>query len=172
MNEEQTSKFDSLVKQLAALNCQDPRSWAKPEVDEGMPQLSRFNFLRELWQTLTPRHEPLFLKGCGLCVEGTSVGPPIGADGPFERLQKSNADMDDVIEIARHAQISALLSVTMLLDNASMSGPSVEDSSWGLFEFDEEDNPGRRVDGLHESFLDPDVINSVAHDSGDSNKVG
>lgn len=159
---EQDPRYTSLVEQFRLLNCSDPEFYARTEVIEGTPELSRFNFIRELWQLLTPRGEPHYLKGCGRMIAGHPFGPPQERDGPYERLQASNADMNDVVEIARHAQISVLLGVASLLDTVSQSGPICSDASWGLFEQSDEDSPGRRLDGLHEVILDEGFIESIA----------
>lgn len=94
-------------------------------------------------------------------IEGHPFGPASEGEGPYERLQASNADMNDVVEVARHAQIAVLLQVASLLDTVSMSGPICEDASWGLFEQSDDDTPGRRLDGLHECILDRELIASL-----------
>jgi hypothetical protein len=162
---ESDPRFLSLVAQFRSLNCADPESHARLEITENIPELSRINFLRELWQTLTPRGVPKALKSCGAIIEGHPFGPPVDGDGPYERLLASNADMNDVVEIARHAQISVLVAVVSLLDGVSTNGPVCEDASWGLYEQFDDGKAGRRLDSLHELVLDDELISSLEGDN-------
>jgi hypothetical protein len=159
---EQDPRYSSLVEQFRLLNCSNPEFYARTEILEGTPELSRFNFIRELWQLVTPRGSPQSLRGSGRLIAGHPFGPPEEGDGPYERLRASNVDMNDVIEIVRHSEICLLMGVAALLDTVSRSGPICKDASWGLFEQSDDDSPGRRVDGLHEVILDEGFIKSLA----------
>jgi len=161
---ESDPKFSALVEQFRLLNHSDPEYMAHTEIKYGTPELSTFNFLRELWQMITPKGNPKALRGSGQIIKGYSFGPPPDGDGPFERLQNSNADMDDIIEVTRYAEICVLLQVASLLDTVSMGGPSCADASWGLFEQTDDDTGGRRIDGLHEMILDECFLKSLEPD--------
>ena len=169
---EQDPRYASLVAQFRSLNCKYPERYARTEISQGTPELSTFNFIRELWQLILPRGAPHYLKGCGRMIEGHPFGPPLEGDGAFERLQASNADMNDIVEVARHAQISVLLGVAALLDTVSRSGPMCPDASWGLYEQSEDDSAGRRLDSLHEVILDDGFVESLTDDDEQSTSTG
>jgi hypothetical protein len=48
----QNERLEALTATFAALGAPDPGEWARSEVDEDIPQLARFCFLRSLWPKL------------------------------------------------------------------------------------------------------------------------
>ena len=52
MKDNQGKKLQKLTKVFDRLGAADPESWARSEIEEGIPQLGRFVFLRALWDTV------------------------------------------------------------------------------------------------------------------------
>ncbi|MEO5959959.1 MAG: hypothetical protein ABIR80_12655, partial [Opitutaceae bacterium] len=52
MNE--SEKIRELSEQFRAVGAVEPESWARSQVQEGIPQYSRFIFLRQMWQSVVP----------------------------------------------------------------------------------------------------------------------
>lgn len=48
---EQARKIRELAEHFRAFGCDDPESWARSEIREGINQYARFVFLHEAWRT-------------------------------------------------------------------------------------------------------------------------
>lgn len=104
---------------------------------------------------------PNSLKGCERIARHFDLVPWEEGSGPLDRLAASGVDLEDVLAVARCAQISLIAELASFFDTVSCSGPMVADASWGLFEQSDDDSPGRRIDDLHTSIFEPDVMEAV-----------
>ena len=43
-------KLSALTKKFSQLGASDPESWATSQLSEGIPQLHRFLFLKQMWE--------------------------------------------------------------------------------------------------------------------------
>jgi hypothetical protein len=147
MEPEKVAKLRSLAERFKKLGCENPESWARSEVEEDIPQLARFVFLRQLWGlVITPsRMREL----------NNFSGPnDDGRGGALRRIKDCGVDNKDLLTIVREAQVSVIREVASILDELYTLGPEFEGINWGLFEVDEEYRPTRPMDGLHESIDD------------------
>ena len=154
-------RFTRIVEQLTMLGCPDAERWAFTEIIDGTPELSRFNVLREFALMLLPLGAPNSLKGCERIARHFNLTPWEEGAGPLDRLAATGVDLEDVLAVARCAQISLLAELASFFDTVSCSGPMVEDASWGLYEQSEDESPGRRIEDLHTSIFEPDVMEAV-----------
>ncbi|HEX7375764.1 MAG TPA: hypothetical protein VF278_01565 [Pirellulales bacterium] len=148
MANDDDSRYAALVGKFRELGCSDPDGWARSEIDEGVPQLARFVFLRELWN-LVITHET------SRKLNEYAGSNDDGRGGALRRLKECGINRNDLLTIVREAQIDVIHGVVSLLDELVEVHPDVQ---WSLYEVDEEFRPMRVIDGLHESIDDEDVM--------------
>jgi hypothetical protein len=147
------SELSALFERLGA---QNPESWARSQIEEGIPQLLRFLFLRQAWSYILE-------EGATSWVDyhiGESVADPrapyAGVGIALRRAKDAGVSATDLVQIARGAQAELLSQLCYMLEDPGLHGTEVGDVSWGLFETDEEGNPIQPINGLHESVLETD----------------
>jgi len=144
-----------LTDLFSSLGASDPESWAASEVNEGIPQLARYLFLKGAWEAVVDADDPTW-------IERVLEQTPVDSDAPYagmahalRRLLDDGADPAAIHEVVRGMQAESMFSFCYLLaDPAVVDGNDVV--SWALVEIDEQDRPGREIGGLHESVLETD----------------
>jgi hypothetical protein len=135
------------------LGAPDPGSWARSQIREGLPQLSRYLFLRQAWRSLVQ-------EGDDTWIEIMMSQPPDGPGGEIVVALKRALDhgvaKKDLTAVARVMQWRALFSFCYLLEDPGVIEPEAEPIDWGLFETTTDGKPLRRIGGLHESVLETD----------------
>lgn len=152
-----TSK-DELIKVFTELGASSPESWAKSQVEEGIPQLLRFLFLKSAWQYVVDEGDGSWIDEEIKLARNCPQGPYAGLGKALEKLRIQGVANEDLTTIARCLQAQTIFSLGYLLD----AGPSeqteeIQDVTWGLFQVDDDGRPfGPAISGLHESVLDCD----------------
>jgi hypothetical protein len=145
----------ALIERFRQVGAGNPESWARSEVDEDIPQFARFIFLRELWKLVTPIGDRKWQRSVQFPNDD-------GRGGALRRVKEAGASIDDLTAIVRSVQIQTIRDVASILDMVIEPEPIAADVRWGLFELGDDLQPTRRMDGLHESVDDEDVI-PVSH---------
>ncbi len=154
-------EIDRLKALFERLGARDPESWARSEVEEDIPQLATFLFLRAAWREVVDAE--------GQWVAQVTERRP-EPDGPLgdvpaalRRLLAQGASSDDLTTLVRGLQYELLFGLCYLLadpnsgrDEASTGLPALDEVGWGLFELDAEGAPQRAMCGAHESVLGMD----------------
>ena len=140
----------------------EPENWARSEVEEGIPQLARYLFLRGAWKAVLTEDDVRWIDA----YRKSSSDPdaPLAGVGPaLDRLLGRGIDPRDLTDVVRAMQYEVLFAICYLMDESFPATGDLEDPSpeltsvgWGLFETDEEERPLRRIGGLHESALGMD----------------
>jgi hypothetical protein len=151
-----SSKTSKLTRLFELAGANDPQSWAKSEVDEGIPQLARFLFLRQAWRQILAEGDVTWIDREIQHSKRSPDAPGAGLGHSLSRLLSSGANRDDLTEVARTVQWQLLHGLCYQLSDPSIEEPELSDVGWGLFEVDEDGNAGRPIGGLHESVLDTD----------------
>ncbi len=141
---------------FAALGAPDPEAWARSQVEEGLPQYARLVFLREAWRNVLAEGETGWIDAHIEEAARRPDAPGSGAGHSLRRLLAAGADPEDLTELVRVMQWQVLAAVMyQISDPGVVECPSDEapDVQGGLFETDEEGQPLRLMDGLHESVL-------------------
>ena len=159
------SKSDPRPEELEAmfreLGAADPAAWASSEIDEGIPQLAIYLFLKlarlpidELQDVSALRHMLNHAKG----------RKSLDA---LKRVLDSAAAPSDVLEVVRDALRSYLTELCFLLDDTAAirfsgwpNAAALEKIHWGLFRMDDQGRPDAPMSGLHE------VGGEVIHSEG------
>lgn len=139
---------DELTALFTNLGAAHPRQWADSQIDEGIPQLHRFVFLRQAWQAVLDPGNRHWLgnleRGGGTVAEA------------IVRLQAAGASHADLATLVRSMQQDLLFSLCQQLDASGGIEPDVEGVSWGLFTTDENGSPLEPLTMLHESVMETD----------------
>jgi hypothetical protein len=145
MNERELSE---LFRRLGA---RDPEGWARSQLQEGIPQLARFLFLRQAWKLVVDPGDSSWISEA----QQFNIKGPGGAVGPaLERLLSSGAERADLTTIVRVMQWKLLAGLCYLLDDPGDLDPDVEGVAWRLFQVDDNESPTAVIGGLHESVLE------------------
>jgi hypothetical protein len=145
MNERELSE---LFRKLGARN---PAGWARSQLEEDLPQLARFLFLRQAWKLVVKRDDPSWIseaRQIDAKAPGGDVGPAL------ERLLSAGASEDDLTTVARVMQWKLLAGLCGLLDDPGDLETEVKDVAWRLFQVDDNDSPTAPIGGLIESVLE------------------
>jgi len=134
----------------------DPASWAASQVDEGIPQLHRYLFLRQAWKAIEAQGDARWVDASIAHADKQPDAPYAGLGAALGRALAAGAAKDDLAEIARAAQAELLFQLCYLLEDPSLEEPELQGVAWGLFQVDEDGNPLAPIGGLHESVLETD----------------
>lgn len=147
-----------LTNLFAKLGASSPERWANSQIDEGIPQLLRFLFLKSAWETVTPDGDDAWIDEEIKMGRNYPKAPYAGLGQVLEKLRSQGVANDDLTIVARCLQAQTIFNLSNLID----SGPSIQvketrDVAWGLFQVDDDGRPfGPRIAGLHESVLSLD----------------
>jgi hypothetical protein len=140
-----------LTNLFARLGARNPEQWARSQIEERIPQVARFLFLRQAWKLVVPEHD------CNWIDEqaNIAIGQPGGSIGAaLGRLLAHGADRDDLTTVVRVMQWKLLAGLCYLLDDPGTLESEVKDVSWRLFQTDDDGQPIAVIASLHESVLD------------------
>ncbi len=144
-------------KTLAALfeklGASDPAGWAASQIQENIPQLARYLFLRQAWRKVLPPSETSWIDA-DLSTDANAPGG--GIVRALRNAESAGLSREDLTEIVRVKQWELLFQLCYLIDDPQIEETEAQEVAWGLFEVDEDGAPLRRIDGLHESVLDTD----------------
>ena len=141
-------KLTELFRRLGAHN---PAAWAHSQLEENLPQLARFLFLREAWKLVIKDGDVSWISELGR-VKSNS---PAGDAGPAViRLLSGDVRQDDLATVVRVMQWRLLSGLCQLLDDPGDLEGEVKDIAWRLFQVDENERPTVALGGLAESVLE------------------
>ena len=150
------STKDELIAVFRQFGAKDPQQWAASQVDEGIPQLARFLFMRAAWEHIAREGDSTWIdqsikRSCQYPSE------PYAGLGRALALCRDRGVPDAALtEIARCLQAEMLSTVGYLIDGPAYSYV-VEDMAWALFQVDNDGKPyGQPISGLNESVLEFD----------------
>jgi hypothetical protein len=138
------------------LGARDPAAWAASQLEEGIPQLHRFLFLRQAWTAIEAQSDAQWIAAYVALAEKQPDAPYAGLGLALKRALAAGAASVDVAEIARAAQAQLLFQLCYLMEDPSLDETELEGLGWGLFRTDEEGQPLGPIWGLHESVLETD----------------
>lgn len=148
-----------LTEQFRAMGAFDPESWAKSQLEEGIPQYARLVFLQQAWKNIIAEDDTSWIDPLIQEAERRPRDPGAGAGPALKRMLAAGASRQDIAEVVRVMQWQVLAGLAyQLADPGVVEYPSEElpQVNWTLFEVDEDGKPLHPIDGLHESVLDTD----------------
>ena len=143
---------EDLAELFRKLGARDPIMWARSQVDEQLPQLARFLFLRQAWKLVISADDRAWLSED--VAEANEAGG--GLLPALRRLLATGASGDDLTTVVRVMQWRVLSGLCELLDDPGDLEADVTDIAWRLFQVNESDRPIAVLGGLAESVLETD----------------
>ncbi len=152
MNDE----LQRLSRLFAKLGARDPESWASSQMNEGIPQLGRFLFLRQAWRSIVREEDTSWIDSSVGSYERRPNAPYAGVGQALKALQAKGATAEELAALVRGVQAELLFSICYLLEDPGDLEEEVSELAWGLFLLDENGAPTEPLLGLHESVLEMD----------------
>lgn len=138
-----------LITLFAGLGARNPEQWAKSQLDENIPQLARFLFLRQAWKLVVSPDDRTWMQA-----NTDSSNPGSAITAALQRLREKGASEEDLTTVVRVMQWRLLSAFCYLLDDPGNLEDEVGDVAWRLFEVDKNGKPIAAISGLHESVLE------------------
>lgn len=147
-----------LTELFRKIGAESPESWARSQLQEGIPQLHRFVFLKLAWERIIGDGDIDWIAGEIELYRKQPDGPYAGLGRSLQRMVGKGVALEDISELARCLQAQMLFSIAYLLDGPDhVPAEDLESLNWGLFETDEDGLAiGHQISGLHESVLETD----------------
>jgi hypothetical protein len=150
-------ELSQLTECFRAMGAFEPESWARSQLEEGIPQYARFVFLRSAWTNAIAENDTAWIEGLIQSSERRPRDQGAGAGPALKRLLAAGASREDIAEVVRVMQWQVLYGLAyQLADPGVVEYPSDElpRVNWTLFEVTEDGEPLHPIDGLDESVLD------------------
>lgn len=143
---------EELTELFRRLGAREPHLWARSQVEEQIPQLARFLFLRQTWRLVVAADDRAWLSEniAEADEPGGDLAPALG------RLLAVGASERDLTAVVRVMQWRVLAGLCQLLDDPGHVEAEVADIAWRLFQVDESGLPIASLGGLIESVLATD----------------
>lgn len=150
-------ELQELTRRFVALGAPDPQSWAESQLNEGIPQLGRYLFLRQAWRHVVAEDDPAWI-AAEMDASAAEPGAPFAGIGhALARLKALGASDDDLADLVRGMQANLLFSICETIDMGGVDEePEAEDVRWVLCQVTEEGEVVGVLGGLHESMLETD----------------
>ena len=152
---EQTA-LDALTKRFRALGAPNPEGWARSQLEEGIPQLARFLFLREAWRCVVPDGDTTWIDREIASADRHPNAPYTVAGQALRRLRALGASDAELTDLVRSKQAELLLALCDLLDDPALEEPEAAGVAWALVEVDDDGEILGGIPALHESVLQTD----------------
>ncbi len=155
----QAEKIKELTAHFKSLGLKNPESWAKSEVEEGIPQYARALFLKTAWNAVIPEDNDSWIDGRIKSFERDPNAPCAGAGRAIRKMLSLGVSREQITDLVRAMQYEVLhglcyqLSDPGVVEYPSKTLPQIE---WALMQLDEKGTPMSSIEGLHESVLSLD----------------
>ena len=143
----------ALFKKLGA---GDPAGWARSQLEEDIPQLARFLFLRQAWRAIVSEGDSTWISDAITRAESEPDEPYSGVGHALRSLRSRGATDEELTDLVRGMQAELLFQFCYLLEDPGDVEPEVADVVWSLVQVDDDGNVLSTVNGLHESVLETD----------------
>ena len=148
--------LDQLTGIFRKLGAPDPEGWARSQIQEGIPQLARYLFLRRAWQSILPDDDSSWIDATIAETHRAPQAPFAGVGAALERVRTAGCSDADLTEIARGMQVALLAALCHQLEDPGPLEAEVQDVNWALVQVDDDGRVAAQVLGLHESVLETD----------------
>jgi hypothetical protein len=151
-------KAETLLAIFQALGAQEGEMWVRSEISENIPQLSRYLLLRSIWKdAVHPWLQPGYVERELQNTDWLAgLEPLIDIESTADQILQSGLDQQ---VLAKFACFVAALTANMIA--STLDGYNDLPLNAPAFVIQEtngsDELTGYQIDGLHESFLDPDV---------------
>jgi hypothetical protein len=159
---------DELTSLFRRFGAKNPELWAASQVDQGIPQLARFLFMKAAWEHIPREGDSGWIDREVERSEQHPSEPYAGLGAALALCRDKGVPDSALTELARCLQAQMLFTIGYVIDGPAYSY-TVEGLDWSLFQVDEHGNPyGEPISGLHESVLDFDPTEREMRPRGDA----
>jgi hypothetical protein len=147
-------RFTKLTEIFRAAGAPDPESWARSELQEGIPQLIYFSFCKSLWQIVKDEKDTAWIDR-EIASSDKYPNDPCAQIGPALAEMKAKGVSEKAItDFARVLQYEALYHACSVLDHSRQE--DVPSHAWGLYAENKKRQLKRRLGCTHEILLSLD----------------
>jgi hypothetical protein len=135
----------------------DPESWARSQLEEGIPQLGIFCFAKALWQGVVSESDTGWIDKEIEWARSRPGDHCTQTGSALEEMLAKGVSRQAITDLVRVFQYGAFYHACSLLDGAKAIELPV--GEWTLYQVDEDGKPIAIIQGLHEVLLglDPTV---------------
>jgi hypothetical protein len=151
----QDHDIERLADLFRQLGVSEPRQAAQSQLEEGIPQLARYAFLKAAWERVISEDDFDWIDKAIQDARDNPSDPYAGIGLALARLRKVGAPDQDIAEVVRGMQASLLFSLLYLLDDPGDEAERLG-VPWALSQINEDDEVVAFISGLHESVLETD----------------
>lgn len=149
---EARARADRLIEQLRELGAPHPESWARREMREGLPQISRLLLLTQLRDETIDTWRDALLWIDNLAGDARKEAPGLFGDAAraVAHMRSDGIDREDIGALARFVAYEAVFSVIHAIDEEFASENQDQLPGWALVELDALGHlTNRRLNRLH-----------------------
>lgn len=160
---------ESLTELFRQLGAADPELWARSQINEGIPQLARFLFLRQAWSRIVSDSDPSWIGAYMRSADARPNDPYAGVGHGLRALLSKGATPHEITSVVRGMQAELLFGLCYMLEDPGLVEEEVQDICWQLFLVNDDGEPQQPLAGLHESVLETDPTGREMrpnHDAG------
>lgn len=161
-NPDQLRRLTEVFRQHGA---RDPETWARSQLEEGIPQLAIFCFARALWDGVVPEGDDGWIDEEIRHAESRPGDPCAQSGLALAEMLAKGVSRQAIVDLVRVFQYSALYHACALLDGSL--GVDLPVSQWTLHQTDDEGRPVAIIQGLHEVLLGMDPTGREMRPRGD-----
>src|SRR3712207_4722967 len=111
-------KRADLIEAFRALGAADPEALAASQLDDGVPELHRFAFLKRLWDQVVKPGDAKWVERTIGQVKSLGDDDPQAAAGPaLERMLAAGVDPSDIMKVVWSAQAEMIYNLAFQLDD-------------------------------------------------------
>ena len=150
-NPEELRRLAELFRQHGA---NDPESWARSQLEEGIPQLAIFCFSKALWEGVVDENNDSWIEQEIECSKSHPQDPCAQISPALKEMLAKGVSRRAITDLVRVMQYELLYHVCSLLDGSRTVDLPV--NNWTLHQVDEDGKPVAIIQGLHEVLLGMD----------------
>ncbi|HRI67922.1 MAG TPA: hypothetical protein PK156_26975 [Polyangium sp.] len=156
------AQLKELTEKFRQLGIEKPEAWAAVQVNEGIPLLPKFYFLKYLWHGIVKEEDTQWIDRDIAIAEKNLDAPFIGGALALKSLRAKGATDEELTDVVRNYQMEYMWYFISLLEQGvrpvhDYEPPLEEQFAWVLIEIDDEFRCLSTLDGLQElaMVLDP-----------------
>ena len=128
----ETQRIAELTALFERLGARDPAAWARSEVEEGIPQLARFLFLRQGWRQVVSEDDTSWIDKWIASWKDKPNAPYAAIGRALSTLLEKGATRAELADLVRGMQALVLFELCYLLDDPQIEETEVRDVAWRL----------------------------------------
>lgn len=132
----------------------DPESWARSQLEEGIPQLAIFCFAKALWEGIIEEDDNAWIEADIEWANSHSTAPCAQSGRALEEMLAKGVSPQSITDLVRVYQFNSLYHACCLLDGSREVDAPI--NSWALQQTDENGESVATIQGLHEVLLSLD----------------